>query len=41
MIRLLAAVYRWPPSEIDALEMDDLIWWAEAAAEEAERQDGA
>lgn len=31
MIEVVAAAYGWPPSEIDATAVDDLVWWAEAA----------
>jgi hypothetical protein len=31
MMEKVAAVYGWPPSEIDGLRLDELAWWAEAA----------
>lgn len=34
----LAERWGWPPSELDELTVFDIVWWAELAAEYAEKE---
>lgn len=39
-MELIALAYRWPPSEIEALDVDAFVWWAKKALSRLKQMSG-